>query len=58
MKKFLKIIYEHRFKAACIIITVLSLGIGIIYLEYEEIIQMMKDIPKRELIGFIICLPG
>lgn len=58
MNDFLKKIKMHKSILIYIIIVNLSLGIGIIYMQYEEITQIISNIPKKHIIGIIICLPG
>ncbi len=60
MKDFIKKIQKNKAIIIYAIIAILSLGIGIIYLEYDEIIKSMANISisSKEIIGFIICLPG
>lgn len=58
MKKFIEKLKKNKLTIICVIIMTLSLGIGIIYLEYDEIIRIIANISAKETIAFIICLPG
>lgn len=58
MKDFLNRLKAHKVTIICTTIVILSLGIGITYLKYEEIAKNLSSISTRELIAFIICFPG
>lgn len=58
MKDFLNRLKVHKVTIICTMVVILSLGIGIIYLEYEKIAKTISGISTRELIAFIICFPG